>query len=116
MVKYNINKNKGIIVCILTISKKLANGRKISKTFTGIAKCCPDDTFNKAYGTNLAHIRALIKYKEYERKSYVKVISKYKEAAKRCAEIELEYTKRLQKVCSTQERLNTELKDTLTND
>jgi hypothetical protein len=74
--KYYINKDKGVVVCIITV-----DGFYQDLTFVGKASCSPEDEFDENLGKRIANLRAHIKYhqanatagiKEYKRiKRYI---------------------------------------------
>lgn len=53
--KYYINKEKGVVVCKITIQD-----RWTEITYTGKARCLPEDTFDEELGKRIANTRAHI--------------------------------------------------------
>lgn len=72
MVKYFTDEDKRKCVCLITIKKKGDN--KFIKSFKGVAKCSPEDDFNPETGLELAHVRALIKFKKWETKHQMDIV------------------------------------------
>ena len=62
--RYIVNEEKRTVVCIITVYKKYCEG-----TFTGIAKCSPDDRFDETHGKLLAKRRAILKEQMEELKN-----------------------------------------------
>ena len=73
-IEYFVNRERGIVVCKINNCEWIADDRinkylpkstrclsddyRIAETFTGIAKCAPEDTFDEEYGKKLALTRA----------------------------------------------------------
>jgi len=91
--KYKVNEKKRTVVCIITtvndIPSRLAKYDLADedydtidldiRTYTGIAKCAPEDTWNEIYGKRLAEYRASRARQidiNTELKAYIKGISK----------------------------------------
>lgn len=78
--KYFVNKEKGVVVCkledcfdsvIYDMHQKgwpFDENLEIPNTFTGKAKCSPEDTFNEDIGKRIALNRALIKLNTAKRR------------------------------------------------
>jgi hypothetical protein len=56
--KYVVNAEKRTIVCLLTDTDW-------DKTFTGIAKCNPDDVFDETVGKRVANYRAHMEFHKF---------------------------------------------------
>lgn len=64
-VYYSVKPEQKIVKAILVVKEQFGY-----QTFEGIAKCCPEDTFNEIYGKRLARAKALLKFKKAELQSH----------------------------------------------
>lgn len=109
-VKYFVDANKRTCVCMISVKKKYGN-KSYTYSFKGKSKCSPDDQFNEATGIELAHIRALLKFKAWEKEYHQKSLDYLKGAIdyynKKTSEIE----EKQQKTINSIDRLTKEYSD-----
>ena len=88
--KFHVDKENGVVVCIITMDEDDIIGnriqkydlwgvawdsyRQLSKRFVGVAKCAPEDEFDETYGKRLAEYRACVKRQKYVNKFLRKYI------------------------------------------
>ena len=107
-VKYFTDESKRRCICLISITKKYNDGKSYTKNFKGVAKCSPDDEFKPETGLELAHLRALIKFKTWEKANHQANIDFCKKAVEYYSGQNIKLEEKYQKTIDTLERLNTE--------
>ena len=110
MVNYVVDEKKRICKCAIVVKKK-SNGKVYTYAFRGKAKCSPQDTFDAALGSNIAHIRAMIKLKKWEQKGYTATVNFCDQASNYYEAQKQKMTERLDKTSKNLTRLEGELAD-----
>ena len=78
ILKTEFKRNKFETICKITVLVIDSNGRKVKnslRTFTGIAKCCPEDVYDFNIGKKIALARAELKAFDYHDKRMVDIIN-----------------------------------------
>lgn len=101
---YNIDLNSGTVRAIMTVKDYVYKGRYYyKKTFMGIAKCNPEDTFVEEIGMAIAKKRALLSfYKASLKNDQYRILS----MEKALNQFKREHAKRQIKVYDLQDELN----------
>lgn len=112
-VNYYVDKEKKTCICVISVKKKVQDGTFYTFSFKGKAKCSPGDTFDEATGLDLAHVRALLKFKTWEKDFHEKSIKAYREAIEYFTKQNDETSVKLNKTINALDRLEKELQDML---
>jgi hypothetical protein len=114
-VKHFSDANKRKCTCVILANKKV-NGKTMTFKFVGRAKCSPTDVFDEKTGKELAHLRALLKFKEWEKEchqasadfctkaikhlneEYVKINEKYQKTQNAISRLTNEYNELIEKL------------------
>jgi Tfp pilus assembly major pilin PilA len=114
-VKHFSDANKRKCTCVILANKKV-NGKTMTFKFLGRAKCSPTDVFDEKTGKELAHLRALLKFKAWEKECHQASINFCTSAIKHLNEECVKINEKYQKTQNTINRLTdeyNELIDTL---
>lgn len=112
-VNYYIDKEKKTCICVISVKKKTLDGKFYTFSFKGKSKCCPGDTFDETTGLDLAHVRALLKFKTWEKGFHERTMKTYQEAIEYFTKQNEETSTKLNKTINALDRLEKELQGML---